>query len=149
MCYWYTFSPCFEEQKKIKTECGISTSIYIPEKYQRLVEMNIIILNMMQKWVQVIFTVLELETINCTNLWLPFLDFGTFRGIFGILNQLPKAHSFITAGTCVSFWQYIILLVEIIFVWDIETVGFQRLFREKLPVDRHFISLKLSNVTLK
>ena len=32
MCYWYAFSPCFEERKKINTKSVISWSIYIPRK---------------------------------------------------------------------------------------------------------------------
>ena len=48
-----------------------------------------------------------------------------------------------------SFWSYIILLITVNFLWDIESVGFQWLFRYKLPVDRHFLFLKLSNITLK
>ena len=77
-------SPCFEEQTKIKTECGIFTLIYIsPEKHQRLVEMKNVILNMMQKILHVLLTVFELEIINFPNFQLLLQGFGPFRDGFG------------------------------------------------------------------
>ena len=43
-----------------------------------------------KQWVSVLLAVLEIETINYPNFWLPSRDFGPFKGIFGPSIQLPS-----------------------------------------------------------
>ena len=52
--------------------------------------MKITILNMMQKLLHVLLTVLEVDTINFPNFQLLLQGFGPFRGIFGPPTQLPR-----------------------------------------------------------
>ena len=41
--------PCFDDQKELKMEIGISRQYISTDKYQSLVEVNIMILNMIHK----------------------------------------------------------------------------------------------------
>ena len=61
-----------------------------PEKFQRLVDKNIIIIKRIQKKVHVLLTVLGLVTINRPDFKLLLLEFGTFRGILGPSAQLLR-----------------------------------------------------------